>query len=193
MLLNQKTTGIKKKYDIAVVELTNNSELCSLLSNNYNSISHLNIGSFYSKQDKYYLTGFPAVCSTQHPNMHLKSSLFMFETTSYKKEIENNIKVNIESDIFLEYSRTIINEKGTSVSAPELQGISGGTIWRLEDNQSAQTHIWSPEQVIKLVAIECSFESSHYKWIRGVKLNVLAHIFSEIDKEFGKLIFNKLQ
>ena len=134
-VIQPENTKDQKCYDVGVIELTKNHLLCNALSENFNYISFSNIGPFYSEHDKYYLAGYPAVRSAQLSNMLLVSSIFMFETSTYKKEVGRNIKINTESDIFLEYSKTIINENGTEVRAPKLQGISGGTIWRIDETQ----------------------------------------------------------
>lgn len=193
VITRPRTAQDQKRYDIGLIELTKNCLLCDALSKNFNCLSISNIGPFYSRNDKYFLTGYPAVRSRLLPNMLMLSSIFMFETSTYKNKLDQNIETNPESDIFLEYSKTIITENGTEVNAPELQGISGGTIWEVDESQFAKSGIWSPEYTIKLVAIQCSYEKNYYKWVRGIKLNVLAHIFEGIDPQSGDKILEKLQ
>ena len=84
--------------------------------------------------------------------------LFIFETTTYNEKPDKNIKFNPISNIFLEYSKKIINEEGLEVDAPPLDGIRGGTIWEVDESQFLKDGISSPAKTIKLVAIECSFE-----------------------------------
>lgn len=183
----------KERYDVALIDLTENHFLCTELTANYSCLSISNIGPFYSRNDSYLLTGYPAVKSHQLSNMFLLGSIFMFETSTYKNELDKNIKNNHDVDIFLEYSKTIINEKGEEVEAPELHGISGGTIWEIDYSQFTKSGIWTPESTVKLVAIECSYEKNNYKWVRGIKLNVLAHLFENIDSTSGNEMIRKLQ
>lgn len=181
----------KTLYDVGLIELSSNEMLCKQLAENYQFLSLENVGRYHNTPANYLLAGYPSKMSVNISDYNIYGRFFLLCTPPYCGEIDTDKIPDPENNVFLDYGKTIIDEKGNEIAAPELEGISGGTIWNL-DMEIDDKSLWIPKDNIELIAVEVSYLTPSYKYIRGVKWNVVAHMFGDADPLAKNCIIDKL-
>ena len=182
----------RKLYDAALIPLSTNPRLCDVLLENYVCLNIENIGEYHNTPDNYLLAGYPSKLSKALPNYNVQGKFFMLVTPPFVGHVDERFNVNPSCDILLDYGKLIIDESGKTVEAPELEGISGGSIWSIKPDPPKEL-VWSPKASIELVGVEVSYLTPSFKYIKGVKWNVVAHLFEYVDPVAKKLIIEKMK
>lgn len=181
----------QKLYDAALIELTKNELLTKHLSENYQFLTIDNIGKYNNNCSDFLLAGYPKILSPNIGNFKILGKFFMLITPHYVGTIDSFIETDADSDIFLDYGKSVLDNSGNIVDAPALEGISGGTIWAINTGLPDKL-IWSAQDYIELVGVDVSYCTPSQKYIRGVKWNVVAHLFGEVDPVAKELIIEKM-
>lgn len=189
-----KASFEQKLHDVAVIELTNNTILCDKLIRSYQFISLEFVGRYHDSPANYLLAGYPIAKSNNITNRNILGDMFLLITPNYEGSINLEDVPEPEHSVFLDYGKTIIDDNGNEVAAPELEGISGGTIWNLRTDYatSPERQIWTVKNNLELIAVEVSYLPQTFKYIRGVKWHVVAHAFSEVDPKAKDMILERL-
>jgi len=181
----------RTRYDAALVCLSRNPRLCDTLRENYSYLTLDNIGSYHNIPTNYLLAGYPSKLSKNLSNFDIFGKFFMLITPPFTGQLNKNVNNDPSYDIFLSYGKSIVDELGNTVEAPELDGISGGSIWSIKPD-SRKDAFWSAKDSVELVGVDVSYSTPTFKYIRGLRWNVVAHLFSDIDPYSKNLIIEKI-
>lgn len=67
----------------------------------------------------------------------------------------------------LKYARVASHPSGRLAETPNLEGVSGASVWALTNRAEG---LWTPEKVLKVVAIQASFKHGDYIGPSGGRL-----------------------
>ena len=118
-----------------------------------------NIG-LASSSGIFVLCGFPSERAERKGDLIRGSRIIAF--TERIPEPPENAEEPVHSalDLFFYYDAEAIHITGATISVPSLKGCSGAAIW--EYRESPAMSVWTPEQCLKAVGIQCSFRRDQY-------------------------------
>jgi hypothetical protein len=178
MLYTPSEEEIREKCDFGIIGLTN--ELGESLEKNYNFLNEKNITfNIYEKMP---------IIITGYVNKHTKfdkEKNILYTSTPFKLMSRRKIpqKKYNEYDsrihILAEYGGTLFLGGDINKRIPaeqKLQGISGSSMWTIEEDTS---DIWSAEKCVKVIGIQTAFMEKEY--IKGTKWLYMAEALKHID------------
>lgn len=169
---------VREKYDIGVVELTD--EIVSGLKKEYYFLSYDNVSKV--KYDKvFYISGYPFTYSKLNKEEDLiVGKPFRFMSVP-KKPVKSDLQYyDPSAHILIQYSDVYYvngDEQKEEVSLQELGGISGCSVWNYLDETEG---IWTPEKCLKVVGIQSTMSKAN--WLKAVKWGYVINAFKKIDE-----------
>lgn len=91
-------------------------------------------------------------------------------------------------DLFFDYGHEAQSLAGESITTPQLQGVSGGSIWELVQPTST---VWSPDQNVRVIGVQSSFR--HSDFIRAKNWWAVAKVLESVDEGLAVEVRAKLQ
>lgn len=181
-LSNDET--MRNKYDFGIIKLSD--KLGKELEQNYHFLNEKNVSFKNYNRMKIIISGYPE-CWTSFDNkesiLYSKPFNFMSRRIIPTKTYDN---YDPNAHILAEYTENyyIEGDVGRYVPAEqELGGISGSSMWTIEDNQLG---IWSPEKNLKVIGIQSAIMKNEY--IKGTKWIYMAEAFKCIDDDIYLLL-----
>jgi len=153
--------------------------------NNYQFLSYDNL-EFQFRNPRMLVSGFPNSYATSPSGKRaIDAKPLLLTSTLLSDQQKLGIDEANEYSIFVQWSNdftqfTTINEN--TPHERDLGGLSGSPIWQYYEYDK----IWSPQNCLRIVAIQCSVKSQ--SWIKGIKIGYLFALF----KNYDATIFEKL-
>lgn len=170
--------------DVAAVELKC-EETIARLSANWHFLGIENLANKYASAEHYVMCGYPKQMTTSSiDNVVARPVTFFSHTLANIPEAAKRPIVS-DLDLFLEYGRDAVAISGTDVDTPDLEGVSGASVWSLS-TRPTQDPVWTPENRLLLVGIQTSFLHSQY--VRCKAWSALAILFGNIDETLGRVV-----
>jgi len=175
---------IREKCDFGIIGLTN--ELGESLEQNYIFLNEKNITFKLYEEMTIIITGY----INKHTIFDNNNILYIpapFKLMSRRKVPEKNYsEYDPRIHILAEYGKTLFfggDENKHIPAEQELKGISGSSMWTIEDDSSV---IWSAEKCVKVIGIQSAFMEEEY--IKGTKWKYTAEAFKYIDTNIYSLL-----
>ncbi len=175
-------------YDMAIIELLNEEKITAI-ANEWRFLSVKDLG-MPSDEPLFCLGGYPRDIQSQRGNT-THGPMFVVRTLRLREIPESAIRpVDLKCDFFSEYNpQGFVRQLGNKeMPSPALKGVSGGSLFQYDDTT---TGLWSTSKTMKLVGIQSS-ASSEKRWFRAKMSNVIARLFTSIDREIGNAISAQL-
>jgi hypothetical protein len=83
-------------------------------------------------------------------------------------------------DFFFDYGHEAQALDGRSVSTPDLEGVSGGSVWEFVQSESI---VWSAVHSVRVVGIQSSFR--HYDFTRAKNWWAVAQLLEQVDERLA--------
>ena len=167
--------------DVAVLELLGKGTMAHSRAS-WNVLTLENVHS-PSNDGVFVLSGYPGE-RAKRKGEGIAGSLL----TTYSRRIEipedAEAPVDPQTDLFLQYSSETVTRAGETIKAPHLGGTSGASVW--EYRESDEKSIWTPEQCLKIVGVQCAFRDARY--FRAKSWSAVLSVLQEIDDRLAALI-----
>jgi hypothetical protein len=139
--------------DVAIV-LIQDADFQRLAPQNWRVLEEGNITRFDPTGLVYVIAGYPLETLVKK-GIDWLNSFTQIYTSPYAGGVED-----ADHQMFhLTYSRAASLPSGRPAETPSLVGLSGASVWALT---KAQDELWTPDKVLKVVAIQVSFKHSDY-------------------------------
>ena len=166
------------KYDIGIIKLSN--DMGKKLEKNYNLLSESNIKFTYNKNNSVFVSGYPSVLEKFDERSDLLSNYRFELQTRYKIPKDDYKEYDPKAHILVEYGSVYYlggDERKPVKAIQELEGISGCSMWEIEDACS----LWSAEKCIKVIGIQSRYMKEEY--IKGTKWIYMIEAFKYVDED----------
>jgi hypothetical protein len=176
---------IREKCDFGIIGLTN--ELGKNLEQNYNFLNETNISFRIYEKMTIIITGYINKWAKFDKNKNILYTVTPFKLMSRRKVPQNNYnEYDPKIHILAEYGETLFLGGDINKRMPaeqELKGISGSSMWTIEDDSS---DIWSAEKCVKVIGIQTAFMEKEY--IKGTKWIYMVEAMKHIDINIHSLL-----
>jgi len=176
---------IREKCDFGIIGLTN--ELGKSLEQNYYFLNESNITFRIYEKMPIIITGYINKWTKFDKDNNTLYSPTPFKLMSRRKASQKNYnEYDPRIHILAEYGETLFlggDENKRIPAEQELKGISGSSMWTIEDDTS---NIWSAEKCVKVIGIQSAFMKEEY--IKGTKWKYMAEAFKYIDTNIHSLL-----
>lgn len=112
--------------------------------------------------DHFIIAGYPAETVSRAGMTLTPKDLTQIHTSVYDGEV---IGTRTPYDLFFKLDRKAQSLWGHPVPVPDIQGISGGPVWQVRESTS---QVWTPESVLRLVAIQVSCDPKGERYMRAL-------------------------
>jgi hypothetical protein len=176
---------IREKCDFGIIGLTN--EIGGNLEQNYHFLNEKNITFRIYDKMTIIITGYINKWAKFDKDKNILYTATPFKLMSRRKVPQNNYsEYDPRIHILAEYGETLFlgGDINKCISAEqELKGISGSSMWTIENDSSG---IWSAEKCVKVIGIQIALMKEEY--IKGTKWIYIAEAMKHIDISIHSLL-----
>jgi hypothetical protein len=139
--------------DVAIV-LIQDTAFQQLVPQNWRVLGESNITRFNPAGSTYIIAGYPRE-TLGKKEMNWLDSFTQIYTNPYSGGADDAD----HSMLRLTYSRSASDHSGKLARTPNLEGMSGASVWAITNRPG---ELWAPDNVLKVVAVQVSFKHSDY-------------------------------
>ncbi|TKJ78783.1 hypothetical protein [Pseudomonas sp. CFBP13509] len=176
------------KIDVAVIEL-HSQETIARLEARWQFLTLQNVASPSANPENgaVFVAGYPVALTGE--NNGWTHGSFLTAYTQRRPDVPTDLKEPyIEGlDLFFDYGREAQALDGQSVFTPDLEGVSGGSVWELVESQSI---IWSAVDNVRVVGVQSSFR--HSDFTRAKNWWAVAKVLEQIDERLASEVRARL-
>jgi hypothetical protein len=150
-----------EEYDVSAYRI-DDEEIIQKLRRSYLILSIANTAPLNCADGHFIVAGYPAETVSRTGMTLTPKDLTQIYTTAYQDEV---IGQRTAYDLFLKLDRKAYGLWGNPITVPNIRGISGGPVWQIRESTS---QVWTPESVLRLVAIQVSCDPKGERYMRAL-------------------------
>jgi hypothetical protein len=168
--------------DVALIEILE-AETISRLRAGWQFLSPNNIEA-PSYVGQFLLSGYPKVGLRKRGDL-LGGTLVSIYTERFRSVPPRIVPAATAVDMFFHYDDEATLLSGETTKTPDLQGMSGASVWKYEPDRAAT--LWTPENTLRVIGIQSAF-SRRLEYFRAVHWLAVARMFNKANKRLGDLV-----
>lgn len=144
----------EQDLDVAIIQLQD-KDFCTHIAANWRIMDASQITRPTADMKRFLVAGYPRATVAKAGGI-VREAFSQFYLDRYHLVPEGAHPL---VDFFLIYGRTAMGVDGQEKSTPHLGGISGASIWAIQDHVEG---VWAPEKQLKIVGVQSGFKHDEY-------------------------------
>lgn len=179
---------IEEHFDVAVLELLEEETIARLKQGwRFLTLSNVALPSATAQDGSFFVSGYPGELTSNVGDWIQGKIVTAYTQRIPETPFDATPPVIPGLDLFFDYHRQATSIAGEEIQTPEMEGISGASIWEITAEVDS---VWSPESAVRVVGVQSAFR--HSKYMRAKDWRAVTKVLEQIDPSIALQLDSRL-